>query len=154
MQNTRIRLEVPLPAYPDELHEVLGYAFQQARYDVSSEVADYIPELAKANPDHFGLAVAAAHGRLYQFGDAFNAIEFDPRTRRPYNPMVSAGAITVAALLHNHLGTGAFDFILDGLQPAAGRQLDVDESGVGPGSYPRTNQALSGPSVGPCVGRS
>ena len=33
-------------------------------------MADYIPELAKANPDHFGFAVATAHGRLYQFGDA------------------------------------------------------------------------------------
>ncbi len=35
-------------------------------------MADYIPELAKANPDHFGFAVATAHGRLYQFGDADN----------------------------------------------------------------------------------
>lgn len=124
--------------YPDELHEVLGYAFQQARYDDGGDLADYIPELAKVNPGHLGLAVATAHGRLYQFGDvekrftiqsvskaftyclalevagratvlrrvgvelsgdAFNAIEFDPLTRRPYNSMVNAGAITVAALL-------------------------------------------------------
>ena len=28
-------------------------------------------------------------------GDAFNAIVFDPRTNRPFNPMVNAGAITV-----------------------------------------------------------
>jgi glutaminase len=157
----------PATHFPDELHEVLEYAFEQARLDDSGNVADYIPELAKANPDHFGLAVATAHGRLYQFGDAekrftiqsvskaftyclalevagratvlrrvgvepsgdaFNAIEFDPRTRRPYNPMVNAGAITVAALLHNHLGAGAFDFLLDRLSRAAGRQLDVDDS--------------------------
>lgn len=85
--------------YPDELHEVLGYAFQQARYDNGGNLADYIPELAKVNPGHFGLAVATAHERLYQFGDAFNAIEFDPLTRRPCNSMVNAGAITVAALL-------------------------------------------------------
>ena len=52
------------PASSDELHEVLEYAFEQARHDDSGDVADYIPELAKANPDHFGFAVATAHGRL------------------------------------------------------------------------------------------
>ncbi len=55
---------------PDELHEVLALAFEQARADQSGKVADYIPELAKANPDHFGMAVATVHGKLYQFGDA------------------------------------------------------------------------------------
>ena len=62
----------PATHFPDELHEVLEYAFEQARHDDSGDVADYIPELAKANPDHFGFAVATAHGRLYQFGDADN----------------------------------------------------------------------------------
>lgn len=59
-------------------------------------------------------------------GDAFNAIEFDPVTRRPYNPMVNAGAITVAGILaksgvdggligvvNRQLGLGAFSPRLD-----------------------------------------
>ena len=37
-------------------------------------------------------------------GDAFNAIIFDPHTDRPFNPMVNAGAITVAGILHEVAG--------------------------------------------------
>lgn len=61
-------------------------------------------------------------------GDAFNSIEFDPTTARPFNPMVNAGAITVAGLLYRELGQGAFAFILDRLSRAAGRSLDMDEA--------------------------
>jgi len=43
----------------DELHDVLGYAFAQARLDESGNVADYIRELAKANPDHVALMLLA-----------------------------------------------------------------------------------------------
>ena len=157
----------PAIAAPDELQEILEFSHQQAGRDETGAVADYIPELAKADPDHFGIALQTVHGRIYQVGDAeqlftiqsvskaftyclalevagqagvqsrvgvepsgdaFNAIEFDPGTRRPYNPMVNAGAITVAGLLLQHLGEGAFDFILDRLSRAAGRQLDVDEA--------------------------
>src|SRR5579872_4638743 len=46
-------------------------------------------------------------------GDAFNAIFFDPSTNRPYNPMVNAGAITVAGIVRDVAGSGAFDVILD-----------------------------------------
>ena len=31
--------------------------------------ADYIPELAKANPDDFGIVIATTDGRLYEVGD-------------------------------------------------------------------------------------
>jgi glutaminase len=61
-------------------------------------------------------------------GDAFNAIEFDPHTRRPFNPMVNGGAITVAGILHDAKGADAFDFVLDRFSRAAGRKLDVDDS--------------------------
>jgi len=61
-------------------------------------------------------------------GDAFNAIVFDPHTNRPFNPMVNAGAITVAGIVRDVAGDGAFDLILDRLSGAAGRQLSIDES--------------------------
>lgn len=59
-------------------------------------------------------------------GDAFNAIEFDPHTRRPFNPMVNAGAITVAGILYDQKGNEAFDFIMDSFSRAAGRPLGFD----------------------------
>jgi glutaminase len=60
-------------------------------------------------------------------GDAFNAIEFDPHTRRPYNPMVNAGAITVAGILRDALGASAFEAVLERFSRAAGRALTLDE---------------------------
>jgi glutaminase len=130
-------------------------------------VADYIPELASADPDHFGLAVATVDGRLWSrgdaeqpftiqsvskafsyclalevlgreevlrhvgvepSGDAFNAIVFDSRTERPFNPMVNAGAITVCALLHRALKDEALPFLLDRFSRAAGRTLAISEA--------------------------
>ena len=61
-------------------------------------------------------------------GDPFNAIEFDPVRNRPYNPMVNAGAITVAGILRDMYGAEqALDVILQRFSGAAGRQLEVNE---------------------------
>ena len=38
--------------------------------DDSGAVADYIPELLKADPAHFGIALATTDGHLYEIGDA------------------------------------------------------------------------------------
>jgi glutaminase len=61
-------------------------------------------------------------------GDAFNAIVFDPHTNRPFNPMVNAGAITVAGIVYDVAGAGAFEMIMDRLSGAAGRRLTMDEA--------------------------
>ncbi len=61
-------------------------------------------------------------------GDPFNAIEFSPVTRRPFNPMVNAGAIAISGLLRDILGPEkAFDLVLDRFSRAAGRQLTLNE---------------------------
>ena len=38
--------------------------------ETSGEVADYIPELTKANPDHFGISLATIDGHVYEVGDS------------------------------------------------------------------------------------
>jgi len=38
--------------------------------DQRGEVASYIPELSKADPDHFGVSVATIDGHLYEVGDS------------------------------------------------------------------------------------
>jgi len=61
-------------------------------------------------------------------GDPFNAIEFNPVTRRPFNPMVHAGAIAVSGMLCEAAGAdAAFDLVLDRFSKAAGRQLHLNE---------------------------
>lgn len=131
------------------------------------EVATYIPELGKADPEAFGIALMSSEGQVFQAGDcdvpftiqsvskpftfglaieaygtdwvarhvgvepsgdAFNAIELQNGTNRPFNPMVNSGAITVTALLHKKYGDETFDLVLDRLSQAAGHSLDVDES--------------------------
>jgi glutaminase len=59
--------------------------------------------------------------------DPFNSITLDPRTNRPFNPMVNTGAIAVAGRLREVLGRDAFDAVLEIFGRAAGRPLEVDE---------------------------
>jgi glutaminase len=61
-------------------------------------------------------------------GDPFNAIEFNPVTRRPYNPMVNAGAIAISGMLRDAVGANAaLSLLLDRFSEAAGRRLHVNE---------------------------
>jgi len=53
----------PINRYLHGLHKTL-------KDNRSGAVADYIPELAKANPDHFGIVVATVDGAVYAVGDA------------------------------------------------------------------------------------
>lgn len=53
------------------------------------EVATYIPELARANPDYFGIAVMSLEGRSYEAGDAREAFTIQSVSK----PFVFAMAI-------------------------------------------------------------
>ena len=133
----------------------------------TGEVATYIPELSKANPDDFGVSLVTADGRMFEAGscdrpftiqsiskpftfgialeelghdkvfqhvgvepsgDAFNSIQLQSGTNRPFNPMINTGAITVTALLHTIHGDRTFEHILDRFSALAGRALPVDEA--------------------------
>jgi len=152
---------------PDAIQMALDQVYAQGLAHNDGELADYIPELARVDPDRFGLAVLTSKGRLYAVGDvdvpftiqsvskafsyclalelvgaeavrarvgvepsgdAFNAIEFDPVSRRPFNPMVNAGAITVAGILRDVYQDRAFEAVLERFSKAAGRPLDLDEA--------------------------
>lgn len=52
----------PIQDYLDRLHRELSSVDD-------GQVANYIPELAKADPDSFGIAIATVDGRVYQVGD-------------------------------------------------------------------------------------
>ena len=140
-----------------------------AKYRTLSEgeLATYIPELTRANPADFGIAIATADGRVFEAGDsrrpftiqsiskpftfgmiidelghetvrkyvgvepsgdAFNSIELQHGTNRPFNPMVNSGAITVTALLQERFGRDSLDQLLRRFSEAAGHPLEVDEA--------------------------
>lgn len=133
----------------------------------NGEVATYIPELGKADPEAFGICMVTSDGRIFETGDsdrlftiqsiskpftygmalevhgqekvsrhvgvepsgdAFNSIELERGSNRPFNPMVNAGAITVSALLYEHYGDAALEQMLARFSAAAGRELCVDEA--------------------------
>jgi glutaminase len=60
-------LESPIQAYLQELHADIAV-------DTSGEVATYIPELARADPREFAIAVATVDGPGYDVGDATTAL--------------------------------------------------------------------------------
>jgi len=52
----------PLLRFLDRCHA-------EFRNETGGEVASYIPELSKADPDHFGIALATLDGHVYEVGD-------------------------------------------------------------------------------------
>ncbi|MDT0202965.1 glutaminase [Nocardioides sp. AE5] len=56
----------PIPDYLDEVLTACSYDVGRD----AGQVADYIPELAAANPDRFGVCLATVDGAFYSAGDA------------------------------------------------------------------------------------
>jgi glutaminase len=52
------------------LHRFLIRCHAEIREDNDGAVADYIPELRKANPKHFGVCLATIDGHVYEVGDS------------------------------------------------------------------------------------
>ena len=139
---------VPGASESHELQRTIEELHTRYKPLTEGQVATYIPELTKANPEDFGICLVTAEGRVFEAGDcdrpftiqsiskpftfgmaleafgaervaqhvgvepsgdAFNSIELQNGTNRPYNPMVNSGAITVTALLHKHYGDETFD---------------------------------------------
>lgn len=130
-------------------------------------VANYIPELAKVDPNLFGICAMTVDGQVYEVGDcdrlftiqsiskvfvygmaledrgrdyvlskvgveptgdAFNAIILDERSRRPYNPMVNAGAIATTSLIKGSGATERLNRMLEMFKRYIGRDIFVDIS--------------------------
>ncbi len=52
------------------LRRFLTGCYEEFRSDNSGAVADYIPELQRANPAHFGVALVTIDGHVYEVGDS------------------------------------------------------------------------------------
>jgi glutaminase len=52
------------------LQRFLTSCYEEFRADDSGAVADYIPELKRANPAHFGIGLVTIDGHIYEVGDS------------------------------------------------------------------------------------
>jgi glutaminase len=150
----------PFRATLQELH---------ARYRgvADGKVADYIPELALAKPEWFGISAVTVDGQTFDVGDhdqlfsiqsvskpfvfgqalddhgreavlqkvgveptgeAFNAIVLDEASNRPFNPLVNAGAIATADLIHGKDFADRIKRLMAMFGRYAGRELYVDNA--------------------------
>ncbi len=154
---------------PDTLNmqKTVDLTYERYRNINEGEVASYIPELSKVDPNDFAICVATVDGKVFCAGDwekeftiqsickpfafqlaleefgregtrtrvgvepsgeAFNSIELDPKTMRPFNPMVNAGAIAVASLIKKESAAAGVRSFVEKMQLAAGRKLKIDSA--------------------------
>jgi glutaminase len=58
-----------MDANPHDLQRLIDQLHEEYTPLSDGEVATYIPELGKADPEHFGIALATADGRVFETGD-------------------------------------------------------------------------------------
>ena len=75
-----------------------------------------------------GVAETLKYVGVEPSGDAFNSIELDARTGRPFNPMINAGAIVVASRIKKSPVAAGVQAFVDKMSGAAGRALRIDEA--------------------------
>ena len=54
------------------VQEVIEDVYEKYKDIEEGEVANYIPELAKANPQHFGVAMVTVNGQRFSAGDSLH----------------------------------------------------------------------------------
>ena len=160
MMNESEVIPSPLLSVLQELH--LKYQHLQ-----EGKLANYIPELAKVNPDLFSICVMTIDGQIFAVGDyqhlftiqsiskvfvygmaleehgrddvltkvgveptgdAFNSIVLDEISKRPYNPMVNAGAIAITSLIKGSGPTERLNRMLDMFRRYIGHDIFIDIS--------------------------
>ena len=52
-----------------QVQELLANLYEKYRSHQDGEVATYIPELGKADPNSFGICVATVDGQVFEMGD-------------------------------------------------------------------------------------
>jgi glutaminase len=105
-----MKADTPLPSAWASVKPPLQRFLDRCQADflaeTAGEVASYIPELSKANPDHFGISLATLDGHVYEVGD----------TRVPFT-IQSMSKPFVFALALDSLGASRVESVI-GVEPS------------------------------------
>jgi len=66
--NRALRGQMVIPDFPDFQAEIDDMYWKQ-KTNIKGKVADYIPQLARANPDHWGVSICTVDGQRHAVGD-------------------------------------------------------------------------------------
>ncbi len=111
------------------LATVDGHVFRVGDWDQEFTIQSMCKPFAfQMALEHCGPGEVMKHVGVEPSGDAFNSIELDAKTSRPFNPMVNAGAIAVASLIKKSPVEAGIQTFLDKMSHAAGRQLKIDDA--------------------------
>ncbi|MEO1591339.1 MAG: glutaminase A [Cyanobacteria bacterium J06632_22] len=148
------------------LQTLLEKLHQDIQPVTDGTVATYIPELAKVDPQHFGISIVTTTGQIFNVGDIaqkftiqsiskifaygmalqdhgrevllervgveptgdpFNSIiRLDEGSKRPYNPMINAGAIATTSLIKGQDATDKLNRLLTTFKQYMGNDVFID----------------------------
>jgi glutaminase len=97
----------------DEVREVVNEAYERYRTNADGAVADYIPVLAQASPDWFGISVVGTRGRSFEIGDVGTAFSIQS-VSKPFVFALVCEAIGYAEA-RRRLGVNSTGFPFDSL---------------------------------------
>jgi glutaminase len=108
---------------PDEVRAVVTEAYERYRTNGDGAVADYIPVLAHASPEWFGISVVGAKGRSFEIGDVETAFSIQS-VSKPFVFALVCEEIGYGAA-RDRLGVNSTGFPFDSLMAV---ELNVDRT--------------------------
>jgi glutaminase len=85
---------------PAGVQKAVDDAYAKFRTLKEGKNADYIPALAKVDPNLFGIAIVTADGKVYTAGDVKTEVRTVVGTGAPeMNPLVNPGAISATSMV-------------------------------------------------------
>src|SRR5690349_13776416 len=108
---------------PGEVRSVVTEAYERYRGNGDGVVADYIPVLAGASPDWFGISVVGVRGRSFGIGDIETTFSIQS-VSKPFVFALLCGAIGYAEA-RRRLGVNSTGFPFDSLMAV---ELNIDRT--------------------------
>ena len=124
MDPARLSSQPDFPANSQPLHTALTSVLTHARSLTDGEVASYIPELARQDPEQLGIALASVRGTIHAWGDS--EAEFTIQSiSKPFTFALALDALGLAAVTeHVGLEPSGEPFNAISLEETSGRPLN------------------------------